>query len=356
MPVVLLYITDPAAHVRKTFWEILMSDVRKLNVLQVWIVSKKVMFALKINALMYARHRLLVAIMLFVYHKYIAIPVSVEKDILETRSLDAENDYHVIPMTIVQTLNSVISTTSVAVPAVLIVIVIKTRDANMESVFKFVRPTLIALMITTALIGSASQESKANVNQIMNVKIIWDVVRMKEDIAIVKTYVRISYVVVTQFAKYAITYLFANVIQDLLVIQLMRNTAVKQSNVLIIKTVNQTKFALTITVSIRVVNEEFVAITLFAVQNNIQQSVDVSKVSKEIQWPVVYLLIIALNKSVIDQRFAEIRSADMNAFAHQKRISVLLMLSPDVEVLTNVLMATLIVLRLQFANQTLPEI
>jgi hypothetical protein len=46
-----------------------MSDVKKLNVLQVWTVLKKAMFAMKTNALMYAKHRLLVAIMLFVFHK-----------------------------------------------------------------------------------------------------------------------------------------------------------------------------------------------------------------------------------------------------------------------------------------------
>jgi hypothetical protein len=94
---------------------------------------------------------------------------------------------------------------------------------------------------------------------------------------------KIYYVVVTQFAKYAITCLSVNVIQDSLAIQPMRSMAVKQSNVLIMKTVKRIKFAIIIIVSILVVNKEYVAIMPFALQNNTQPSVGVRRASKEIQ-------------------------------------------------------------------------
>jgi hypothetical protein len=260
-----------------------MSDVKKLNVLQVWTVLKKAMFAMKTNALMYAKHRLLVAIMLFVFHKYIVTPVSVVKDISGIRSLAAENDCPVIPMITVQTLSSVISIIIVAVLVVHIEIVIQTKGVKMENVFKFAKQILIALTIIDALIGNAFPKLKANVKQIVNVKIIWRVVRTREDLMTAKICAKIYYVVVTQFVKYAITCLSVNVIQDSLAIQPMRSMAVKQSNVLIMKTVKRIKFAIIIIVSILVVNKEYVAIMPFALQNNTQPSVGVRRASKEIQ-------------------------------------------------------------------------
>jgi hypothetical protein len=128
--------------------------------------------------------------------------------------------------------------------------------------------------------------------------------------------------------------------------------AVKQSNVLTIKTVKRIKFAIIIIVSILVVNKEYVAIMPFALQNNTQPSVDVRRVSKEIQWPVVYQLIIAQNQFVTDRPFVETKSVDMTAFVRQRRISVRPIVSPDVEVLMNARTVTLTVRQLLSVSLT----
>ena len=138
------------------------------------------MFAMKTNALMFARHRPLVAIMLSVFHKSIRIPVSAEKAISEIQSLAVGNDFTAILMTTVRPLNSVMLTTTVAVPAVLIAIAIRTSGAKMESVFRSVRLTPTAPMTTNALDGNASQKLKANVSQTWNVAITWAVAQTKE--------------------------------------------------------------------------------------------------------------------------------------------------------------------------------
>jgi hypothetical protein len=121
---------------------------------------------------------------------------------------------------------------------------------------------------------------------------------------------------------------------------------------LITKTVNRIKFVIIIIVSIPVVNKEYVVIMPFVLRNNTQPSVDVRRASKEIQWPVVYLLIIAQNRFVTDRPFVETKSVDMNAFVRQRRISVRPIVSPDVEALMNARTVTLTVLQLLSVSLT----
>jgi hypothetical protein len=90
----------------------------------------------------------------------------------------------------------------------------------------------------------------------------------------------------------------------------------------------------------------------FVLRNNTQPSVDVRRASKEIQWPVVYLLIIAQNRFVTDRPFVETKSVDMNAFVRQRRISVRPIVSPDVEALMNARTVTLTVLQLLSVSLT----
>ena len=135
-----------------------MSGAKKSSVQRVWTAVKKVMSAMKINALMFVKLRPPVETMLSVFHKYIAIPVSAEKAILGIRLPAVVKDFHVIQMKAARPLNSVMSTTFVAVLVVLIATATKTNGAKMENAFRYAKRIPIAPMTTNALDGNVSRK------------------------------------------------------------------------------------------------------------------------------------------------------------------------------------------------------